>query len=1332
MTQSEIYGLEILKQIASPTLSQDSRDHLVANLKGIYKGHRYILQEAILDSLVESPTRGTFLALAYLEVSGCRTGAFTCPTAFGSREPVEGMLAVGQMLLASDKGNLDLCRHWARTAVRHFSNVEQSTLNEVLYPESGFSHRPLWEQALACLRDYQPRSIPVGATEAYARHLLSIQNRTPGEWEAGAIRENRPLILVVDPAAHTAHGSAGQGYVMQLRLQLRADGHNQLYVPPHHSLFEIFGSDFQLAVDQARIDNEPLWRLHCDRHDIAFWIEWSNMETSHVGAAEIDGTSPYGALTTAIRHLILNLPYREDVVVAVAMHPAVRPEQKYPFTYVDTGTLKAKLDAAAEHLSGKRRQLSVERVVLYDDDAMREAGSAYGHIPIRYIRSLDEISSWVMHPDNELTNWDFVLDDNIREAIKALDNGPWLTIYSPLGRNGKTLVAQRVWRYRGQRKSDRILIDCRKEQITTCNELTTVIARKLSSIDTTLFSGAADTGERLAKAVDRHFSLLIDSLDSLSDIFERQAARHFLQGFLTELDHRNTTEVRSQTVIVTLTDQYPLGLVGERCYEMAPPSNEKLTSLVRLQAPGFWEHHPLNRETEELLDQLFRRVGYDLGALVDIGTKLRHNDDLDAVIRDYRKASYKPGEQDYDKLTQEGKALFGVLSLLPQGADIAIARALNIDYELALESLRTHSNVLDASQDSSVRVSLRQQVIAFANQKLSREQLRKADVALGRYYKNLLKQSSNIGKKNTKATTGVIEADVVNIRALMLRAAKRGEPKDCRLVIILADRLADYYWWNHGLEGQEMLVLALKCAEKLVNTIEPIEPIVQQALCHYRIADLTRRFGHYSDARLHYTLAIGLYEQCVAEARRSADREKHRLNQARTYKGFADCLRRQADYVGSIVNYTKAEDILQTIKAQLEQTLLKSPNQRQSKQSLTNVNEQLAHVIKGCGAARRGQGNLTAALGEFSKALKLFEQEGILLGEANCKREIAEARILQGAYADAEQHLNVASDLYKRLSSQIGESHCLRGLGEVDAMCDRYSEAYEKYKRAEKLYKTNTDHLGWVRCIRMQAIMARLIARQSTPESPDQACQLEQAKQLFEQARDKYMDMWVPVGVAKCILGLADLARDRRDYMVACSLYHSAHSAFDRYGATIFAAICWRGLGEVYLLLGSEEMKAQREQSARTRFIDARDWFTDAAKSFADPQRDCKHWLSHSVIGIATANLGLNALTVTDVTNCRIAEQYYTDIKDQRGLGKFSAIKKLIQSKYRELWQQSVTEAPNPTEFQIVFPDQAPPDRIPTQPTGREASEPMDAQNATTAYAVVGKPMPIPSPIGED
>ena len=118
----------------------------------------------------------------------------------------------------------------------------------------------------------------------------------------------------------------------------------------------------------------------------------------------------------------------------------------------------------------------------------------------------------------------------------------------------------------------------------------------------------------------------------------------------------------------------------------------------------------------------------------------------------------------------------------------------------------------------------------------------------------------------------------------------------------------------------------------------------------------------------------------------------------------------------------------------------------------------------------------------------------------------------------------------------IGEADCLWGLAGIARMQSRNEEARSLYEQARDRYVRAGGLSGEADCLLGLADTARM-----------QSCN-EEARSLYEQARDRHVRAGGLIGEAHCLSGLAEIARTQSRHEEARSLYEQARDRYVRAG----------------------------------------------------------------------------------------------------------------------------------------------------------------------------------------
>ena len=204
----------------------------------------------------------------------------------------------------------------------------------------------------------------------------------------------------------------------------------------------------------------------------------------------------------------------------------------------------------------------------------------------------------------------------------------------------------------------------------------------------------------------------------------------------------------------------------------------------------------------------------------------------------------------------------------------------------------------------------------------------------------------------------------------------------------------------------------------------------------------------------------------------------------------------------------------------------------------------------------------------YEEALLLFRQTGNVLGEANCIKSLGSIALECSQHEEARARFEEALVLYRQIGLVLGQANCIRNLGEIALRQSQHEEARARYEEALLLYRQTGDILGEANCI------------QSLGEIALDRSQTEEARARFKEALLLFRQTNNLLGEANCIANLGEIARRQSQHEEARTRYEEALLLFRQTGNVLGEANCIQSLGDIAL-------ERSQHEEARARFEEA-------------------------------------------------------------------------------------------------------------------------------------------------
>ncbi|MBU7021844.1 MAG: tetratricopeptide repeat protein [Theionarchaea archaeon] len=396
------------------------------------------------------------------------------------------------------------------------------------------------------------------------------------------------------------------------------------------------------------------------------------------------------------------------------------------------------------------------------------------------------------------------------------------------------------------------------------------------------------------------------------------------------------------------------------------------------------------------LEDLMKRIGrYRARAF-----KVR---DITERDRDHGESLVASLSSAYDSLSDDAKTLFGVLSLLPAGAQEEMLTSIWGD--MAWEYIR-ELNEASLVEMRNRRATLLPPVRLFATT-VTGDEIRtqygpRILEFLGTYVKTLYKHHTAGDAREYRSCFSV---DEPNLRsAIHLPCEPPQTEKERSAIGLLSPRLMYLYFYHDRLKE------AREVGERMLSILEGLHDHVGRADTLLVLGLVSVERGDLEEARLQYETALSIYEE------------------VRDTKWEANTLWKLGGLFMLSGDFGKAQSTY-------ERAL------RMYHQIDENLGE--ANILQDLGDLLMLSGDFGKAQSTYERALRMYQQIDENLGEANIHKHLGDLLMLSGDSGKAQSAYERALRMYRHIDEKDGEASTFLRLGQWAALTGRleYAEA---------------------------------------------------------------------------------------------------------------------------------------------------------------------------------------------------------------------------------------------------------------------------------------------------
>jgi len=337
----------------------------------------------------------------------------------------------------------------------------------------------------------------------------------------------------------------------------------------------------------------------------------------------------------------------------------------------------------------------------------------------------------------------------------------------------------------------------------------------------------------------------------------------------------------------------------------------------------------------------------------------------------------------YDSLSDDAKTVFGILSMLPAGAEEFTIKQIAGDNGWEYVQELHEASLAEIIQFR--RVVLLSPVRLFALSVISKEvkeQYGPKIVALMGSYANQFYYGHTSNKARMYRQLFTVEEP--NFRsATELPCPIPETENEPSYLGILGPALISLYLFSSRLnEG-------IKTGEVIITNLEKIDDKLGEANTLWALGDLSMRTDDLKDARERYEKALEIYQQIDTK-----------LGEANTLRALGNLSMRTDDLKDARERYEKALEIYQQIDEKLGE----------------------ANTLRALGDLSMRTDDLKDARERYEKALEIFQQIEEKLGEANTLMRFGQLFALIGELGLAEEKLDNARTIYEKIDDYDGRA----------------------------------------------------------------------------------------------------------------------------------------------------------------------------------------------------------------------------------------------------------------------------------------------------------------------
>ncbi len=358
----------------------------------------------------------------------------------------------------------------------------------------------------------------------------------------------------------------------------------------------------------------------------------------------------------------------------------------------------------------------------------------------------------------------------------------------------------------------------------------------------------------------------------------------------------------------------------------------------------------------------------------------------------------------YDQLSDDARTLFGILSLLPAGAQEVMLTEVfkNAAWE-HIQELNEASLVEIRDRRAVLLPPVRLYAMSVTTDNIKEYYGPKIVEFLAIYTKKLYEHH---GTQDAKEYRFYFTVDEPNLRsAVDLPCNPPQTVKDCSALGLLGPRLIFLYIFHNRLkEAQEVGDKILYNLKKLQDHLGEADTLLIQGI-------LGMRLGNLRESQLKYEKALEIYQGIG-----------YKRGEANTFWELGELAVLSGEFEGARSNYETALEVYQHMDEKLGE----------------------AHIFMHLGELCMLSGDLEAAKSRHETALDLYRKIDEKVGEANTLKNLGDLAVISGCYEEARLKYETALGIYQDIDEKDGKASTLIRLGQWAVFTDRfdYAEIY--------------------------------------------------------------------------------------------------------------------------------------------------------------------------------------------------------------------------------------------------------------------------------------------------